>query len=184
VFAFATETDGTMRGSGRSIAAFHLRDALDRVDKLHPGLIERFGGHAAAAGATLRAEGLDEFRAAFESVARESLTPSDLAQRIDTDGALEPGEMTCEFAAALQSQVWGQGFPEPRFMGRFTVEAQRVVAERHLKLTLAADGRRYGAIRFGSIDPMPATIDAVFRLDVDTYQGEESLQLTLEHWQP
>jgi len=129
----------------------------------------------------LHAGALDEFRATLESVARESLTPSDLAQRIDTDGALDPDEMTCELAAAIQSQVWGQGFPEPRFFGRFAVEAQRVVAERHLKLTLAADGRRFSAIRFGSPDPLPASIEAVYRLDLDAYQGGESLQLTLEY---
>jgi single-stranded-DNA-specific exonuclease len=181
VFAFATEADGSLRGSGRSIAALHLRDALDRVDKLRPGLMARFGGHAAAAGATVRAGGLEDFRAALEGIARESLTPADLAQRIDTDGALDPGEMTCELAVAIQSQVWGQGFPEPRFVGRFTVEAQRVVAERHLKVTLAADGQRFSAIRFGSSEALPASIQAVYRLDVNAYQGEESLQLTLEH---
>ena len=184
VFAFATENDGSLRGSGRSIAALHLRDALDRVDKLRPGLLVRFGGHAAAAGATLSAGAFEAFRDTLESVARESLTPSDLAQRIDTDGALEPDEMTCELAAAIQSQVWGQGFPEPRFFGRFAVEAQRVVAERHLKVTLEAHGRRYSAIRFGSPDPLPASIEAVYRLDIDNYQGAESLQLNLEYCRP
>jgi single-stranded-DNA-specific exonuclease len=184
VFAFATENDGTLRGSGRSISALHLRDALDRVDKLRPGLLVRFGGHAAAAGATLRAGGLDEFRSTLESVVRECLTPSDLDQRIDTDGALGADEMNGELAYAIQSQVWGQGFPEPRFVGRFTVEAQRVVAERHLKLTLACEGRRFSAIRFGSPDALPASIQAVYRLDIESYQGAESLQLTLEHCQP
>jgi single-stranded-DNA-specific exonuclease len=181
VFAFATENDGTLKGSGRSIAALHLRDALDRVDKQRPGLLARFGGHAAAAGATLNPGALGEFRATLEAIARESLTPSDLARRIDTDGALEPDELTCDLATAIQSQVWGQGFPEPRFLGRFAVEAQRVVAERHLKATLSIAGRRFSAIRFGSAESLPASIEAVYRLDVDTYQGEESLQLTLEY---
>jgi single-stranded-DNA-specific exonuclease len=181
VFAFATENDGTMKGSGRSIAALHLRDALDRVDKAHPGMLVRFGGHAAAAGATLAPGALEDFRAAFEAVARAMLTPADLAQRIETDGALEPQELTCELAGVIQSQVWGQGFPEPRFVGRFTVEAQRVVADKHLKLTLASDGRRFSAIRFGCADSLPASIEAVYRLDVDTYLGEDTLQLTLVH---
>jgi single-stranded-DNA-specific exonuclease len=181
VFAFASEGDGTLKGSGRSIAALHLRDALDRVDKRRPGLLARFGGHAAAAGATLRPGALDDFRSTLESVARESLTPSDLARRIDTDGALDPDELTCDFANAIQSQVWGQGFPEPRFLGRFAVESQRVVAERHVKATLTMAGRRFSAIRFGCADALPATLEAVYRLDVDTYQGEESLQLTLEY---
>jgi len=184
VFAFATEGDGTLRGSGRSIAALHLRDALDLVDKRNPGLLVRFGGHAAAAGATLRPNGLETFRTAMEAVARESLTPSDLDQTIDTDGTLAAGEMNGELAYAIQAQVWGQGFPEPRFVGRFTVEAQRVVAERHLKLTLACDGRRFSAIRFGSPEALPASIQAVYRLDIESYQGAESLQLTLEHCQP
>jgi len=184
VFAFATEGDGTLRGSGRSIAALHLRDALDLVDKRNPGLLVRFGGHAAAAGATLRPNGLETFRTAMEAVARESLTPSDLDQTIDTDGTLAAGEMNGELAYAIQAQVWGHGFPEPRFVGRFTVEAQRVVAERHLKLTLACDGRRFSAIRFGSPDALPASIQAVYRLDIESYQGAESLQLTLEHCQP
>jgi single-stranded-DNA-specific exonuclease len=181
VFAFAAESDGTLRGSGRSIAALHLRDALDRVDKMRPGLLVRFGGHAAAAGATLRPGALSDFGAALEAVAREALTPADLAQRIETDGALDPGEMTFDLAGAIQSQVWGQGFPEPRFVGRFTVEAQRVVAERHLKATLAADGRRFSAIRFGCADALPPSIEAVYRLDVESYMGEDCLQLTLEY---
>ena len=181
VFAFAAAPDGSLRGSGRSIAALHLRDALDRVDKRAPGLLERFGGHAAAAGATLRREGLDAFRDAFESVARETLTPADLDQRIDTDGELPPDEMTCELAHKLQSHVWGQGFPEPRFSARFRVESQRVVAERHVKATLVLDGRRFSAIRFGSSATLPPTIEAVYRLDVDSYQGDDAVQLTLEH---
>jgi single-stranded-DNA-specific exonuclease len=181
VFAFAAESDGSLKGSGRSIAALHLRDALDRVDKLRPGLLVRFGGHAAAAGATLRAGALDDFRDTLESIARESLTPADLAQRIETDGALEPAEMNFDLAGAIQSQVWGQGFPEPRFLGRFTVEAQRVVAERHLKVTLSTQGRRFSGIRFGCADALPASIEAVYRLDVESYMGEDSLQLTLEY---
>jgi single-stranded-DNA-specific exonuclease len=181
VFAFAAENDGTLKGSGRSIAALHLRDALDRVDKSRPGLLVRFGGHAAAAGATLRPGALNDFRDALESIARDSLTPGDLAQRIETDGALEAGEMTFDLAGAIQSQVWGQGFPEPRFVGRFTVEAQRVVAERHLKVTLCTEGRRFSGIRFGCADALPASIEAVYRLDVESYMGEDSLQLTLEY---
>ena len=118
VFAFAAESDGRLKGSGRSIAGLHLRDALDLVDKRNPGLLERFGGHAAAAGATLRRAGLDDFRSAFEAVAREMLTPADLAQRIETDGGLAAAEMTADFAQLLKLQVWGQGFPEPRFSGR------------------------------------------------------------------
>jgi single-stranded-DNA-specific exonuclease len=184
VFAFAADEAGLLRGSGRSIAGLHLRDALDLVAKRNPGLIERFGGHAAAAGLTLRAEGFDAFRAALESVAREWLTPSDLERRIETDGSLEPAEQTMEFAQLLRRHVWGQGFPEPRFLGRFEVRSQKVVGERHLKLTLEGEGGRLAAMRFGAADSLPGRIEAVYRLDVNEYLGTESLQLTLENVQP
>ena len=181
VFAFATDGDGALKGSGRSIAGLHLRDALDLVDKRAPGLIERFGGHAAAAGATIGASRLDDFRAAFEAVARALIGPAELEQRIETDGALESPALTLEFARLLRAQVWGQGFPEPKFTGCFRVESQRVVGERHLRLTLGLDGRRIAAIQFNSVEPLPGTIDAVYRLDVNEYLGAETLQLVVEH---
>ena len=181
VFAFATEGAGRLKGSGRSIAGLNLRDALDLVDKRRPRLIERFGGHAAAAGVTLRPEGLDDFRAAFEAVAREMLTPADLAQRIETDGALAASDISPEFAGLLRRQVWGQGFPEPRFTGRFTVQSQRVVGDKHTKLTLGLDERRFSAIRFGSAQALPAAIDAVYRIELNEFQGASTLQLVIEH---
>ncbi|MEO7743673.1 MAG: single-stranded-DNA-specific exonuclease RecJ [Usitatibacter sp.] len=180
VFAFATD-GARLKGSGRSIAALHLRDALDLMDKRCPGLIERFGGHAAAAGCTIAADGLDTFRAAFEAVARESLTVADLAQTIETDGALEAAQMTHDFAQLLRGHVWGQGFPEPRFTGRFRVEAQKVVGEKHTRLTLGLGGRHFGAIRFGSADALAESIEAVYRLDLNEYQGDTTLQLVIEH---
>jgi single-stranded-DNA-specific exonuclease len=181
VFAFASDGAERLKGSGRSVAALHLRDALDLVDKRRPGLLERFGGHAAAAGVTIARPALDDFRAAFEAVARERLTPADLDQRIECDGELASADVTYELAALLREQVWGQGFPEPRFAGRFAVESQRVVGEKHLRLTLALGSRRFPAIRFGSADPLPESIHAVYRLDVNEYQGAESLQLVVEH---
>jgi single-stranded-DNA-specific exonuclease len=181
VFAFASDSAVRLKGSGRSIPGFHLRDALDRVDKSRPGLLERFGGHAGAAGATLQASRLEEFRAAFEEVAREWLSPADLQRRIETDGELAVSELSYEFARLLRDQVWGQGFPEPRFEGEFRVESQKVVAEKHMKLTLSGGGRRHDAIRFGSADPLPRMIRAVFRLDVNDYQGAQALQLVVEH---
>ena len=181
VFAFASDGDAGLKGSGRSIAGLHLRDALDLVDKRHPGLMERFGGHAAAAGVTMPRARLEQFRAAFEAVAREQLTPADLLQTIECDGALAARDMSLGLAQLIREQVWGQGFPEPRFAGRFSVQAQRVVGERHLKITLGLDGRRFSAIRFGSAEPLPASIDAVYRLDVNEYQGASTLQLIVEH---
>jgi single-stranded-DNA-specific exonuclease len=182
VFAFAAEGDGRLKGSGRSIAGLHLRDALDLVSKRAPGVIERFGGHAAAAGATLYADRLDAFGAAFESVARELLTPADLEQRLETDGSLGADEISFDFAAEIRRHVWGQGFPEPRFAGRFAVEGQRVVGAKHARLALGLGGRHFTAMRFGETGPFPATIDAVYRLDVNEYNGTESLQLVVEHW--
>ena len=181
VFAFALESAGRLKGSGRSIPGFHLRDALDRVDKGSPGLLQRFGGHAGAAGVTVAADRLEAFRAAFEAVGREMLTPADLQQRIDTDGDLATADMTYEFAQLIRDQVWGQGFPEPRFTGEFRVESQKIVGEKHLKLTLSQGGRRYDAIRFGSPDSLPKTVRAAYRLDVNEYQGARALQLVLEH---
>ena len=181
VFAFAADTPGKLKGSGRSVAALHLRDALDLVDKRAPGVLERFGGHAAAAGVTLAREKLEAFRAAFEAVARDRLTPADLLQRIECDGELAAADVSLDFARVLREQVWGQGFAEPRFAGTFAVEAQRVVGERHNKLTLGLAGRRIPAIRFGVPDALPASIRAVYRLDVNEYQGASSVQLVIEH---
>jgi single-stranded-DNA-specific exonuclease len=182
VFAFASDgNSGKLKGSGRSIPGLHLRDALDLVDKRRPGMMERFGGHAGAAGATLRLESLEDFRATFEAVGRELLTPADLELRLETDGELEIGDLTYDFACLLKDQVWGQGFPEPRFVGQFRVESQKVVGEKHLRLTLFAGGRRHEAIRFGSPDPLPDSIRCVYRLDVNEYQGTRSLQLVVEH---
>ncbi len=181
VFAVACDAPGKLKGSGRSVAALHLRDALDLVDKRAPGVMERFGGHAAAAGVTIGRERLDAFRAAFEGVARERLTPADLLQRLECDGELPAADLCLELATLLRDQVWGQGFPEPRFVGRFAVESQRVVGEQHLKLSLSLGGRRIPAIRFGSPDAVPDSILAVYRLDVNEFNGASSVQLIVEH---
>ena len=109
------------------------------------------------------------------------LTAADLEERIETDGALEPAEMTTEFAQAIREQVWGQGFPEPRFAGRFAVETQRVVAEKHVKAMLVLGRQRFSAIRFGSAESLPAEIEAVYRLDVDDFNGATNVQLVLEY---
>ncbi|HET6264675.1 MAG TPA: single-stranded-DNA-specific exonuclease RecJ [Usitatibacter sp.] len=181
VFAFAGDGGGKLKGSGRSIAGLHLRDALDLVDKRRPGIMERFGGHAGAAGATLHAAALEDFRSTFEAVARELLTPADLELRLETDGELDAADLNYDFACLLKDQVWGQGFPEPRFVGEFRVESQKVVGEKHLRLTLTAAGRRHEAIRFGSPDLLPASIRAVYRLDINEYQGTRTVQLVVEH---
>ena len=181
VFAFADDGSGKLKGSGRSVPGLHLRDALDLVAKRTPGLLERFGGHAAAAGVTLPGDRIDVFRESFEAVAREQLTPADLQRRIEIDGELDPGEMGFDLAAELRGQVWGQGFPEPRFTGEFRVEEQRVVGEKHTRATLSLGGQRFNAMRFGSAEPLPRTVQAVYKLDINEYRGTSSLQLLIDH---
>jgi single-stranded-DNA-specific exonuclease len=182
--AFARSNGGELRGSGRSIPGLHLRDALDRVAVQHPGLIVKFGGHAAAAGLTLRETNLERFRTAFEEAAQILILPADLARVIETDGELDDHDYSLDLARLLDEGVWGQGFPRPSFNGRFDVVSQRVVGDRHLKLRLARSGRPLDAMLFGATGPLPARIEAVHRLDVNEYRGLHSLQVTIEHWQP
>ena len=185
---FARGKDGELKGSGRSIAGLHLRDALDLVDKRAPGLIARFGGHAFAAGLTIAEADLPRFRQLFEAVAREALSPAQLARVLETDGALGADELGFELARATRAAVWGQGFEAPVFDGRFDVVEQRVVGSGHSKLTLrradVADRARYPAMLFGHADPLPAGIRAAYRPDINEWNGSESLQLVITHWQP
>lgn len=183
VVAFARANPGEIRGSGRSIPALHLRDALDRVAVLCPGLILKFGGHAAAAGLTLRESDFGRFRQAFEEVAQLLLTPADLERVIETDGALAPGELTPETIQLLSEPVWGQGFPAPRFCGEFEVTSQRVVGERHLKLTLAQGGKSIEGIRFNCLDAAPPRIRAVYQPTLNEFNGRTTVQLNIEHWE-
>ncbi|MDP1637745.1 MAG: single-stranded-DNA-specific exonuclease RecJ [Candidatus Nitrotoga sp.] len=183
VIAFARSLNGEIKGSGRSIHALHLRDALDLVSKRHPHLLQKFGGHAMAAGLSLREEHFDEFKVAFEAVAQSLLSPADLTKIIETDGLLAPSEFTLSIARSLEQQVWGQGFPQPFFEGEFTVASQRVVGEKHLKLKLTTSNAAYDAIHFFCVDPMPTNIHAVFNLAINEYNGSVSLQLIVRHWQ-
>ncbi|HET7831466.1 MAG TPA: DHH family phosphoesterase [Gallionella sp.] len=180
--AFARATNGELKGSGRSIAGLHLRDALDLVSKRHPALIKKFGGHAAAAGLSITETDFAHFAAAFEQISRELLTPHDLAQRIETDGTLDFAEMNLGMARLLDDQVWGQGFPAPQFNDDFVVQQQRVVGEKHLKLRLITNGITAEAILFSEIGPLPERIHAVYSLNVNEYNGAQNLQLIIRHW--
>jgi single-stranded-DNA-specific exonuclease len=182
-FAFAPAGAGDIRGSGRSIPGLHLRDALDLVAKRAPGLLLRFGGHAAAAGLTLREENFGRFTEAFESVARELLTPAQLARAIETDGSLETAYLELGLAQLLEERIWGQGFPQPLFCDEFEVVGQRVVGEKHLKLRLARGGRTLEAMRFNALDPLPSKVRAAYRLSVNEFNGMQNLQLVIEHWE-
>ena len=183
VIAFARGGTGEIRGSGRSIATLHLRDALDRVAVRHPGLILKFGGHAAAAGLTLREADFDRFRSAFEDATQAMLLPTDLDRVIETDGSLSPADCTPDTVTMLSEPVWGQGFPPPRFCDEFEVAAQRIVGEKHLKLTLTRGARRIDAIRFGHVDAAPHRIRAVYQPSINEWNGRTSVQLQIEHWE-
>jgi single-stranded-DNA-specific exonuclease len=184
VIAFARSSMGEIKGSGRSITGLHLRDALDLVAKRHPHLLQKFGGHAMAAGLTLREEHFAEFQRAFESIAKSLLSPNDLEKTIETDGELEPGDFSLDTAHVLAQQVWGQGFAEPLMQGDFRVQAQRIVGEKHLKLTLVSAATSLEAMHFFSTDPLPKEIRAVYSLGVNEFNGRVSLQLIVRHWQP
>ena len=184
VIAFARGAAGEIKGSGRSIAGLHLRDALDLVTKRHPGLIARFGGHAAAAGLTVRERDFAAFRAAFEDVVRSLLSAADLEREVETDGSLEPRHATLDSARAIALAVWGPGFPEPRFFDAFDVLDQRVVGGKHVKLRLTRAGRTFDSMLFGACEPVPPRIEAVYGLDLNEYAGTEALQLTVRHWRP
>jgi len=181
--AFARSNNGEIKGSGRSIAGLHLRDALDLVSKRHPALIRKFGGHAAAAGLSIAESDFAAFVTAFEEIAANLLDENDLAQRIETDGALDKDQMDLDIARLLDDQVWGQGFPAPQFSDDFMVRNQRVVGEKHLKLSLSTQGRLIDAILFGHNEPLPEHIHAVYSLSVNEYNGKQSLQLIVRHWQ-
>jgi single-stranded-DNA-specific exonuclease len=181
---FAKANSGELRGSGRSIPGFHLRDALDLVSKRAPGLIRRFGGHAQAAGLTILERDLDQFKSVFEKTASELLPEEARARIVETDGALEAGYHSLDVAQMLESQIWGQGFPPPLFCDSFVVEDQRVVGERHLKLRLLKDGRRMEAMRFNSLEPLPSKVRAAYRLGVNEFNGLKRPQISFENVEP
>ncbi len=182
-FVFARGDSGELKGSGRSIPGLHLRDALDLVAKQQPDLLLRFGGHAAAAGLTLMENDLPSFEALFEKIARALLAPAALTRTLETDGPLEAGYYGLTSARLLQEAVWGQGFPAPLFADEFEVVQQRLLKDKHLKLTLKKDLARFDAIRFGHAEGAPDRIRAAFRLDINEWQGEANVQLVLEHFE-
>lgn len=188
VIAFARGNDGTLKGSGRSINGLHLRDALDLVSKRHPELILKFGGHAMAAGLTILEKGLEKFRQVFEEVSASLLTPADLDAVIETDGSLGAHEVDWHVALALDHQVWGQGFPPPLFGDAFIVKLQKVVGDRHLKLSLQKldddSGRLIDAIYFQQQDFLPQKVHVVYALQTNEFNGRQQVQLNIRHCVP
>jgi single-stranded-DNA-specific exonuclease len=179
-FVFARGTDGLLKGSGRSIAGFHLRDALDLVSKRHPGVLRRFGGHAMAAGCTLAEADLSTFDLALQQVAQEGLDPALLQRRLSTDGPLRAQWFDLATARLLEQEVWGQAFEAPVFADEVEIVSQRLVGERHLKLAVRHAGTLREAIWFGHADPVPQRVRMAYRLGLDEYQGQQRLQMVVE----
>lgn len=182
-FVFARGADGQLKGSGRSIPGFHLRDALDLVSKREPELLAKFGGHAMAAGATLAQSDVSDvnrFALAFARVAEEWLNEQDLTRTLRHDGALPVDAATPETARLLDAQVWGQGFEAPVFCDRFELVSQRLVGEKHLKLRLKQGGKLIDAIWFNHVDMLPERVTLAYRLSLDEWQGQQRVQYVIE----
>jgi len=189
VIAFAAGDSGELKGSARSVKGLHIRDALDSIAARYPYLIKKFGGHAMAAGLTIKQEHFEEFSRAFDAEVRIHLSERDLRGEVVSDGELQQHELALELAEVLrEAGPWGQGFPEPLFDGEFQVVQQRVLQERHLKLMVTAKGtkRPLDAIAF-NVDPsllarqLSGAVRLAFRLDVNEYMGQRTVQLMVEH---
>ncbi|MGX5649307.1 single-stranded-DNA-specific exonuclease RecJ [Hydrogenophaga borbori] len=169
-----------LKGSGRSIPGFHLRDALDLVAKRHPGVLLRFGGHAMAAGCTVAEEHLDLFEQALQQVAHEWLDAATLQRRLEADGALDRQYRRPDLVEVLQGQVWGQGFAPPVFCEELRVVSQRIVGEKHLALKLQHQGDAVDGIWFGHTEPLPERVKLAFRLELDEWQGQRRVRFLVE----
>ena len=182
--ALAPENDEVLRGSGRSIPGVHLRDVLDLVEKRHNGMLLKFGGHAMAAGLSMRRADLAAFESAFEAAVATLADPEAFSPSLITDGPLDAPEMSLEVIEQIDSQIWGQGFAQPLFSGRFTILSQRLIKDRHMKLELALESeprRRLKAIFFGRAEALPRQAVLAYRLQREEYQGLAGVCLHVEH---
>ncbi len=195
VIAFAPDGSGGLKGSARSIAGVHIRDVLDAVAAAHPGLIERFGGHAMAAGLSLSADHLPQFQTAFAAEVARRITPDQLTGALFSDGELGPGERDLATALALpEAAPWGQGFAEPSFDGVFQIYSRRIVGGRHLRCVLRSSASPDLQAIFFNVDDVEqvqdtvarpgASVRAVYRLGVNDYRGEQTPQLVVEYLKP
>ena len=183
-FVFAASSapgrEHELKGSGRSIPGFHLRDALDLVAKRHPGVLVKFGGHAMAAGCTIAEEHFDTFEQALQQVAAEWLDAATLTRRLETDGPLPPEYRRPDMVDTLHREVWGQGFAPPVFSEEVEVISQRLVGEKHLALKLRHQGQPVDGIWFGHTEPLPGRALLAFRLESDEWQGVRRVRLLVE----
>ncbi len=180
VFAASSAPGHELKGSGRSIPGFHLRDALDLVAKRHPGVLIKFGGHAMAAGCTIAEEHFEVFEQALAQVAQEWLDERTLTRQLETDGPLPAQYLRTETVDAINSQVWGQGFAPPTFSEELEVISQSLVGEKHLKLKLRHQGMLIDGIWFGRTEQLPAKVLLAYRLDINEWQGQRKLQFLVE----
>jgi single-stranded-DNA-specific exonuclease len=169
-----------LKGSGRSIAGFHLRDALDYIAKQYPGVLLRFGGHAMAAGCTIEEENFDTFEAALQEVAAKWIDKATLLRRLETDGTLPAEYRRTDIADTLNQTVWGQGFAPPVFSEEIEVVSQRLVGEKHLSLKLKHQGQPVDGIWFGHTAPLPPKVKMAFRLEADEWQGVRRVKFFVE----
>ena len=192
IFALSHQED-ELKGSARSITGLHIRDLLETIATRHPHLIIKFGGHAMAAGLSLKKACFADFSLAFQQACDKQLDQAMLQGKCYTDGELKPEDMGLELAEILRYAAgpWGQGFPEPLFEGRFRLLAQRLVGDKHLKMTLGLQGssQQVEAIAFNvSLSQWPnhraEQINARYRLDINYYQGRKTLQLIVEALDP
>ena len=183
-FVFTASTapgkEHELKGSGRSIPGFHLRDALDLIAKRYPGVLLRFGGHAMAAGCTIAEEYFDTFEQGLIEIAQEQLDSATLSRRIDTDGPLAPEYRRVDLVDTLHKEVWGQGFSAPTFSEEVEVLSQRLVGEKHLSLKLKHQGQPVDAIWFGHTEQLPAKVKIAFRLDADEWNGVRKVKFLIE----
>jgi single-stranded-DNA-specific exonuclease len=169
-----------LKGSGRSIPGFHLRDALDLVAKRHPGVLLRFGGHAMAAGCTILEERFDEFEAALSQVAAEWLDDEALTRTITTDGPVDPNYLRLDLIDMLDREVWGQGFAAPTFSEEVEVLSQRIVGQNHLSLKLKHQGQLMDGMWFGHTEQLPPRVKLAFRLDAAEWNGRRTIKFLIE----
>ena len=183
-FVFAASSapghEHELKGSGRSIPGFHLRDALDLVAKRHPGVLIKFGGHAMAAGCTIALDDFEVFEQALAQVAQEWLDERTLTRQLETDGPLPVQFRHAETVDTLNSQVWGQGFAPPTFSEELEIVSQRLVGEKHLSLKLRHHGEMVDGIWFGHTEPLPTKVLLAYRLDINEWQGQRKLQFLVE----
>lgn len=184
VISFADTGDGCLRGSGRSVAGIHLRDALERVNASHPGVLLRFGGHALAAGLTIRKEALAEFTEAFDEEAARAAGPGAFTSEVTVDGALSPEDFTFGLVSEIDSIVWGQNFEAPLFANNFRIVRQQLLRNgEHLRLTLETGGLSLEAVYFRHGAYLPDTARLAFRPDINEWQGRRTLQLLIEDFE-